>query len=94
LIAEGSKDDAGSHEVPSPIMLSGSKVLSGEGKMVIIAVGKLSAIGKIQNLLGNDEDIPTPLQLKLETIAEDIGKFGLISAIFILVVLMIRWVID
>jgi len=28
-------------------MLSGSKVLSGEGKMIIIAVGKLSAIGKI-----------------------------------------------
>jgi len=28
-------------------MLSGSKVLSGEGSMVIIAVGKLSAIGKI-----------------------------------------------
>jgi len=28
-------------------MLSGSKVLSGEGKMVIVAVGKLSAIGKI-----------------------------------------------
>ena len=34
-------------EVASPIMLSGSKVLSGEGKMIIIAVGKLSATGKI-----------------------------------------------
>jgi magnesium-transporting ATPase (P-type) len=61
LIAEGSKDEAGAHDVPSPIMLSGSKVLSGEGKMLIIAVGKLSAIGKIQNLLGNEEDNPTPL---------------------------------
>jgi len=42
-------------------MLSGSKVLSGEGKMIIIAVGKLSAIGKIQELLGHDEEVPTPL---------------------------------
>jgi magnesium-transporting ATPase (P-type) len=61
LIAEGSKDDAGAHDIPSPIMLSGSKVLSGEGKMVIIAVGKLSALGKIQDLLGHDEETPTPL---------------------------------
>jgi len=28
-------------------MLSGSKVLSGDGKMIIIAVGKYSAMGKI-----------------------------------------------
>ena len=47
LIAEGNKDLNAAHEVPSPIMLSGSKVLSGEGSMIIIAVGKLSAIGKI-----------------------------------------------
>jgi magnesium-transporting ATPase (P-type) len=47
LIAEGNKDGASAHDVPSPLMLSGSKVLSGEGKMVVIAVGKFSAIGKI-----------------------------------------------
>jgi len=45
-------------------------------------------------LLGGDEEIPTPLQLKLEKIAEDIGKFGLASAIFILSILLIRLVID
>jgi len=28
-------------------LLSGSKILSGEGIMIVIAVGKLSAIGKI-----------------------------------------------
>jgi hypothetical protein len=47
MIAEGHKDINAAHEVPSPIMLSGSKVLSGEGSMIIIAVGKLSALGKI-----------------------------------------------
>ena len=58
------------HEVASPVMLSGSKVLNGEGKMIIIAVGKLSAMGKIQNLLAAQEQAATPLQMKLEKIAE------------------------
>ena len=35
----------------------------------------------------------TPLQQKLETIARDIGKFGLYSATFILIVLIIRFAI-
>jgi hypothetical protein len=47
IIAEGGRDQAGVHDVPQPIMLSGSRVLSGEGQMVVIAVGKFSAIGKI-----------------------------------------------
>jgi len=36
----------------------------------------------------------TPLQQKLETVAGDIGKFGLVSAILTLVVLIIRFLID
>jgi magnesium-transporting ATPase (P-type) len=47
IIADGGKDQADAHEIPQPIMLSGSRVLSGEGQMVVIAVGKFSAIGKI-----------------------------------------------
>ena len=42
-------------------MLSGSKELSGDGKMIIIAVGKYSAMGKIQSILANEEDVATPL---------------------------------
>jgi len=32
--------------------------------------------------------------MKLETIAEDIGKFGLYSAILILVILLVRFAIE
>jgi magnesium-transporting ATPase (P-type) len=39
------------------------------------------------------EETQTPLQMKLEKIAEDIGKFGLISAIVIVVILLIRFFI-
>ena len=35
----------------------------------------------------------TPLQQKLEIIAENIGKFGLYAAIFIVIVLLIRFAI-
>jgi len=51
IIKDGGKDGSSAHDVPSILMLSGSRCLSGEGKMIIIAVGKLSAMGKIQNLL-------------------------------------------
>lgn len=75
-------------------MLSGTSVLTGEGKMVVIVVGDLSCLGKIRSVLAQDEDGPTPLQNKLEKISEDIGKFGLISAILILIVLLIRFGIE
>lgn len=35
------------HSIPSPIILSGTKVLTGTGTMVVINVGSNSAIGKI-----------------------------------------------
>jgi P-type E1-E2 ATPase len=75
-------------------MLSGTNVLTGEGKMVVLAVGDLSCLGKIRAILVQDDDGPTPLQNKLEKIAEDIGKFGLYSAILILVLLLIRFGIE
>lgn len=75
-------------------MMSGTKVLTGEGKMVVIVVGDLSCNGKIRAALNQDEISATPLQMKLEKIAEDIGKFGLYAAILILVVLLIRFAIE
>jgi magnesium-transporting ATPase (P-type) len=84
---------AGKHDVPSPIMLSGTRILNGEGKMIVIVVGEQSCLGKIQALLSQSEPEATPLQMKLENIAEDIGKFGLYSAILIVLVLLIRFTV-
>ena len=75
-------------------MMSGTKVLTGEGKMIVIVVGDLSCNGKIRAALNQDEISATPLQMKLEKIAEDIGKFGLYSAVLILVILLIRFAIE
>lgn len=75
-------------------MLSGTRMLNGEGRMIVIVVGEQSCLGKIQALLGQSEPEATPLQMKLEAIAEDIGKFGLYSSITIVLILLIRFAIE
>ncbi len=82
------------HDVPSMIILAGTKMLSGSGKMIIINVGENSAIGKIEKILKSGEAEMTPLQAKLEKIARDIGMFGFVSAILIFLVLAIRLLVE
>ena len=93
LEKNGEKNLVERHEVPSPIIMSGTKVLSGEGKFLILVVGERSCIGRVREKIEQDEVEPTPLQAKLETLAGDIGKFGLYSAILIVVILLIRFAI-
>lgn len=73
------------------VILSGTTAVQGSGKMVIIAVGTNSVAGKIKarvyesedhdgdNELGGDED--SPLFVKLEIIAKQIGWAGTIAAL-------------
>lgn len=81
---------AGHHEIPSALIYSGSRVLQGEGRFVVLVVGPKSCLGRIQEKLETETE-STPLQEKLEHLARGIGKFGLISAILIFSVLMIRF---
>jgi len=71
-------------------MVSGTKIMEGTGQMVVISVGVHSQIGKAMSILSQEQD-PTPLQCKLETIAEDVGKLGLTAATIIIVALYIRF---
>lgn len=79
------------HSLPSPIILAGTKVLSGSGKAVAIAVGARSSIGKINLLIDSNENELTPLQMKLEKMARDIGTFGTLASIILVVAMIIRW---
>lgn len=94
LIKEKGPTKLAHHDCPSPIILSGTKVLSGTGQMIVINVGKNSAIGKIKDIMESGEEELTPLQLKLEKIARDIGWFGLTSASIIFIALLLRFVIE
>ena len=76
------------------MVFSGTTVKEGEGWMLVLATGPNSASGKIrEHVMQNKEDEEsnkTPLEIKLEDIADDIGKFGLWSAIITLVALLIK----
>lgn len=81
------------HEVPSPILVSGTAIKQGTGMMVIVSVGENSAIGRIRKAVEEneeDEDNETPLQKKLDKIASDIGKFGLVCAVLTTLIMIIR----
>ncbi len=88
----GQKDDP--HDVPSPLLLSGTQIQTGEGWFLCTVVGKRSVMGKIKAALEQKGAEMTPLQEKLEAIATDIGKLGMVSAYITVMVLFIRFWIE
>ena len=84
-----------SHDAPSSVVLSGTKILNGNGKMIVINVGKYSAIGKINELVNSGEDDElTPLQLKLEKLARDIAIVGLVCSLVLFFAMLIKWIVE
>ena len=62
-----------------PFLLSGTTMSSGECTMLVTAVGENSRWGKIRAGL-EIEERPTPLQEKLEVVADQIGNVGKVAA--------------
>ena len=85
----------GEKKLPSPLILSGTNCIEGSGKGIVIAVGEHSQKGIIRRTVDNaQEDSKTPLEAKLERIAELIGYFGIGAGIVTLIALMIRFAIS
>lgn len=82
-----------SHDLPSPVLLSGTQIATGEGWFICIMVGKNSCVGKIMDKLEQRIET-TPLQEKLEQIATDIGKLGMYVALLTIHVLFLRFFIE
>lgn len=73
-----------------PFLISGSKVLEGVGKYVVTSVGRNSFHGRIMmSLQGDAQD--TPLQIKLNNLAELIAKLGSAAGLVLFAALMIRF---
>ncbi|KAJ2781332.1 plasma membrane calcium [Coemansia javaensis] len=77
-----------------PFILSGAKVLEGVGSMVVVAVGPRSFYGKIMMAMRQGEGSATPLQLKLDVLAEQIAKYGMSAAILLLVTLTVKYLVS
>jgi len=76
--------DAMFTKITSPILLSGTQVLEGEGWFIAIAVGKNSVVGKVLTMLAPMNKPPpvkekqSLLQMKLSRISESINKIVLL----------------
>ncbi|KAJ2520464.1 plasma membrane calcium [Coemansia sp. RSA 1939] len=77
-----------------PFILSGAKVLEGVGKMVVVAVGPRSFYGKIMMAMRQGGGAETPLQRKLDVLAEQIAKYGMSAAILLLMTLTIKYLVS
>ncbi|KAI8137844.1 PMCA-type calcium-translocating P-type ATPase [Fennellomyces sp. T-0311] len=72
-------------------ILSGSKVLEGVGRALVIAVGEHSFYGKTMMSMRGEEAEGTPLQIKLDVLAEQIAKLGFAAALAMLLTLVIKY---
>jgi len=83
--------EGGNNKPSSMILLSGTDVIEGSGSAIAIAIGAHSQKGIIRGTIDNaQEDNKTPLENKLNDIADMIGYFGLGSAVLTFVALSIQ----
>ncbi|KAI9101221.1 hypothetical protein DFS34DRAFT_462592 [Phlyctochytrium arcticum] len=73
-----------------PFLLSGTKVVNGMGRMLVIATGVNSLNGRSMLALEVEPE-ETPLQSKLGKLADDIAKFGVAAASVMVVALLIAY---
>ncbi|CAK7232720.1 plasma membrane calcium [Sporothrix bragantina] len=75
-----------------PFIQSGARVMEGLGTFVVTATGVNSTYGKTMMSLQDDPEI-TPLQAKLNVIADYIAKLGGAAALLLFVVLFIEFLV-
>lgn len=81
------------HAVPSCIYISGTTLAEGRGKMLVLGIGENSCEGRLVDLAEQDQP-ETPLQLKLDRVADFVTKLGLICSGIAVFVLFIRFFIE
>jgi Ca2+-transporting ATPase len=73
-------------------VLKGAFITAGKGHMIAAAVGDSAQMGVIAASLGIDHATQTPLEQKLEALAQTISRFGYAMAVLICVSLLVRGV--
>ena len=73
-------------------LFRGAVVVNGEGVLEVKKVGMMTMIGEMAKDM-QDDDVESPLKVKLSKLADSISKFGYIGAVVIAITLMIHKVI-
>mmetsp|Transcript_30436 Transcript_30436/g.40201 ORF Transcript_30436/g.40201 Transcript_30436/m.40201 type:complete len:1034 (-) Transcript_30436:191-3292(-) len=76
-----------------PFLLSGCQITNGHCSMLTVAVGKNSTWGKLMSDT-QIEQSDTPLQEKLDVLAQQIGYIGMVFAALTFVAMMLMWYSD
>ena len=71
----------------TPYLISGAKIMDGEGCMLVCTVGNNSQLGKMKMKL-QEESPPTPLQLKLEGLSNVIAKIAIVASLLTVLALL------
>ncbi|CEP61791.1 calcium-transporting ATPase PMC1 LALA0_S04e00760g [Lachancea lanzarotensis] len=95
---ELSENDAGidiggrfkGEKVPDPLLISGSKLLSGLGRAVVTSVGVNSINGRTLMALKVEPE-STPLQERLDGLANSISVYGSVAALILFIILFGRF---
>ena len=79
----------------SNLLFCGTNVVEGSGSAIVIAIGEYSQKGIIKGTIDNaQEENKTPLENKLNIIADLIGYFGLGSAVITFIALCIQLTVE
>ncbi|MEM2099407.1 MAG: HAD-IC family P-type ATPase [Candidatus Bathyarchaeia archaeon] len=69
---------------------SGTIVISGRGKAVVVATGMRTEIGKIAKLIKETEKAETPIQKQTADLSKKLGLLALLASGFILIISILR----
>lgn len=74
----------------SNMVFSGTTVVTGRAKAIVVSIGLETEIGKIANSLNNSEEEKSPLTIRVEKLSKQISMLVLIVAFIITVLLIIK----
>lgn len=88
-------NDISDMDLPFPVIFTRSKVLNGEGKLLVLAVGEnifFKRVCKASKEKNFSKE--TPLQAKLKNLSNNLIRGGLQCSLIILMVLLMRFIIQ
>ncbi len=72
----------------SNMLFSGTVVVKGRAKAIVVNIGEMTEIGKIAESINNVEDVKSPLTIRVEKLSKQISVLVLIIAIIVTVLLV------